>query len=40
MVPKEERLTIWYDEMDGNDFNLVGKKNANLGEMTKAGIPV
>jgi pyruvate, water dikinase len=40
MAPKEERLTIWYDEMDGNDFNFVGKKNANLGEMVKAGIPI
>ncbi|HVN22551.1 MAG TPA: PEP/pyruvate-binding domain-containing protein [Syntrophorhabdales bacterium] len=40
MTEKEKRLTIWYDEMDGNDFPLVGKKNANLGEMIKAGIPV
>ncbi len=40
MTEKEKRFTIWYDEMDGNDFPLVGKKNANLGEMIKAGIPV
>jgi pyruvate, water dikinase len=40
MTDKEERLTIWYDEMDGSDYPLVGKKNANLGEMIKAGIPV
>ena len=26
--------------MDGKDYPLVGKKNANLGEMIKAGIPV
>jgi pyruvate,water dikinase len=26
--------------MEGDDFPLVGKQNANLGEMTKAGIPV
>jgi len=31
---------LWYDEMDGSDFTLVGKKNANLGEMIKAGIRV
>ena len=40
MTDREQRLTIWYEEMDGNDYPLVGKKNANLGEMIKAGIPV
>ena len=40
MTDKEKRLTIWYEEMDGKDYPLVGKKNANLGEMIKAGIPV
>ena len=40
MTEKEKRLTIWYDEMDGNDYPMVGKKNANLGEMIKTGIPV
>ncbi|MGD0229433.1 MAG: PEP/pyruvate-binding domain-containing protein [Syntrophorhabdales bacterium] len=40
MTDKTKRLTIWYEEMEGNDFPLVGKKNANLGEMIKAGIPV
>ena len=40
MEGKETRLTLWYDEMDGSDFPIVGKKNANLGEMIKAGIPV
>jgi len=40
MTEKEKRLTIWYEEMDGSDYPLVGKKNANLGEMIKAGIPV
>jgi len=40
MTEKEGRFTIWYDELDGNDYPLVGKKNANLGEMIKAGIPV
>ncbi len=40
MTEKEKKFTLWYDEMDGSDFPLVGKKNANLGEMIKAGIPV
>ncbi|MCX8022350.1 MAG: hypothetical protein N2745_06210 [Syntrophorhabdaceae bacterium] len=40
MVEKEQRFILWYDEIDGNDYPLVGKKNANLGEMIKAGIPV
>ncbi len=40
MIEKEKRFTLWYDEMDGSDFPVVGKKNANLGEMIKAGIPV
>jgi len=40
MTERERKYTLWYDEMDGNDFPLVGKKNANLGEMIKAGIPV
>ena len=40
MTGKEQRFTLWYDETEGNDFPLVGKKNANLGEMIKAGIPV
>jgi pyruvate,water dikinase len=29
---------LWYNELEGADFNLVGKKNANLGEMIKGGI--
>ena len=32
--------TIWYDELRGSDYGLVGKKNANLGEMLHAGIPI
>jgi len=40
MAEKDQRLTFWYDELEGSDFNLVGKKNANLGEMMKAGIRV
>ncbi|MCL4367891.1 MAG: PEP/pyruvate-binding domain-containing protein [Actinobacteria bacterium] len=39
-MEKEKRLTIWYEELEGDDYPLVGKKNANLGEMMKGGIPV
>lgn len=40
MSDKTSRLTFWYDELEGSDFPLVGKKNANLGEMLKADIPI
>ena len=38
MSTKEARLAFWYEELEGADFPLVGKKNANLGEMRRAGI--
>jgi pyruvate,water dikinase len=40
MVEKEKRITIWYDELRGEEYHLVGKKNANLGEMISAGVRV
>ena len=40
MAEKEKEFTLWYDEIDGKDYPIVGKKNANLGEMIKACIPV
>jgi len=40
MPGNETMYTLWYEESDGKDFNFVGKKNANLGEMIKAGIRV
>ncbi|MFH0731260.1 MAG: PEP/pyruvate-binding domain-containing protein [Pseudomonadota bacterium] len=40
MKVKEERLSLWYEELEGKDYTLVGKKNANLGEMLKNGIRV
>lgn len=40
MGEKEQKYILWYDEMDGTDYPIVGKKNSNLGEMIKAGIPV
>ena len=36
----KDRLTIWYNELRGENFELTGKKNANLGEMLHAGIPI
>jgi len=38
MSDKESRILFWYEELEGSDFPLVGKKNANLGEMLKGGI--
>ena len=38
MADRESRILFWYDELKGEDFPLVGKKNANLGEMLAAGI--
>ena len=40
MGDKETKYILWYDEMEGADFPYAGKKNSNLGEMIKAGIPV
>ncbi len=40
MEDREKRITLWYEDLEGADFNLVGKKNANLGEMIKGGIRV
>jgi len=38
MPDNDDRLVLWYDEMNGEDYPLVGKKNANLGEMQQGGI--
>ena len=40
MEDREKRITLWYDELEGADFPLVGKKNANLGEMLRGEIRV
>lgn len=40
MEDRGKRITLWYNELEGEDFPLVGKKNANLGEMIKGGIRV
>ena len=34
------KLVAWFGEVDKNDVGLVGGKGANLGELTRAGIPV
>ncbi|HDD72112.1 MAG TPA: phosphoenolpyruvate synthase, partial [Candidatus Bathyarchaeota archaeon] len=40
MSGKDRALILWFDEVGSGDTPLVGGKNANLGELTKAGIPV
>jgi len=35
-----EKVILWFNEITKNDIPIVGGKGANLGEMTKAGIPV
>jgi pyruvate,water dikinase len=37
---REEKRILWFDELGKEDIPLVGGKNANLGEMIHAGIPV
>ncbi len=39
-ISREEKLVLWYDKLTKSDIPIVGGKNANLGEMTQAGIPV
>jgi len=35
-----DKFILWFEEVDKASLPLVGGKGANLGEMTKAGIPV
>ncbi len=35
-----EKYVVWFKEVDKQDIKIVGGKGANLGEMTKIGIPV
>jgi len=37
---KKEKLILWFEDLRKEDIPLVGGKNANLGEMLEAGIPV
>ena len=36
----DKKTVVWFKEVGKNDIPLVGGKGANLGEMTRAGIPV
>ena len=36
----EQKSVVWFQEVTKNDVPMVGGKGANLGEMTRAGIPV
>jgi pyruvate,water dikinase len=38
--PQKEELVLWFDDLRKTDVPLVGGKNANLGEMINAGLPV
>ncbi|MGB9959346.1 MAG: phosphoenolpyruvate synthase [Candidatus Bathyarchaeales archaeon] len=40
MTKIKEDLVIWFENLRKNDIPIVGGKNANLGEMLNAGIPV
>lgn len=37
---KAKRTILWFEELTKDDVPLVGGKNANLGELLRAGIPV
>jgi pyruvate,water dikinase len=37
---KEKELVLWFDDIRNTDVPLVGGKNASLGEMINAGLPV
>ena len=39
-MEKSNKNILWFDEITIEDISSVGGKNASLGEMTKAGIPV
>lgn len=40
MSVKQNELVLWFDALRNTDVNLVGGKNASLGEMIHAGLPV
>ena len=40
MSKMREDLVIWFEDLRKTDIPSVGGKNANLGEMTNAGLPV
>ncbi|MGD6851959.1 MAG: phosphoenolpyruvate synthase [Candidatus Bathyarchaeia archaeon] len=40
MSVKEKALVLWFDNLRNTDVSIVGGKNASLGEMIHAGLPV
>ncbi len=40
MPSREQKRILWFNELTKNDVPLVGGKNASLGEMTQAKMPV
>jgi len=40
MMPETGKTIVWFNEITKNDIPIVGGKGANLGEMTRFGIPV
>ena len=40
MIAKDKQLVLWFSEVRNTDVSLVGGKNASLGEMINAGLPV
>ncbi len=40
MSDKEKQLVLWFNDVRNTDVILVGGKNASLGEMINAGLPV
>ena len=40
MSVKGKELVLWFDDVRKEDIPVVGGKNASLGEMINAGLPV
>jgi pyruvate, water dikinase len=40
LIAKEKQLVLWFNDVRNTDVILVGGKNASLGEMINAGLPV
>ena len=40
MSAREKELVLWFDNLRNTDVSIVGGKNASLGEMIHAALPV
>ena len=40
LIKPNTKLILWFDELRNTDVPIVGGKNASLGEMIHAGMPV